>query len=55
MLLKYKLPNLTTFSQSAVAGSETTCNTIPGFSAIGICAKPLTIDISWQFPETDLA
>ncbi|MEG4498693.1 MULTISPECIES: hypothetical protein [unclassified Microcoleus] len=55
MRLKYKLPNLTNCSQSAVPSAKTTYNTIPGLSAIGICAKQLTIEISWQFPDTDLA
>ncbi|MEG4104950.1 hypothetical protein [Microcoleus sp. S13_C5] len=55
MWLKYKLPNLTNCSPSAVPSSETTYNTIFGLSAIGICTKKLTIDISWQLPETDLA
>ncbi|MEG3926624.1 hypothetical protein [Microcoleus sp. D3_18a_C4] len=55
MRLKYKLPNLTNCSPSAVPGSETTYNTIFGLSAIGIYAKKLTIEIYWQLPETCFA
>ncbi|WP_333286635.1 hypothetical protein [Microcoleus sp. MON1_C5] len=55
MRLKYKLPNLTNCSLSAVAGWKTTYMTILGLSAIGICAKKLTIEIHWQFPETCFA
>ncbi|MEG4229729.1 hypothetical protein QUA44_26860 [Microcoleus sp. N9_A2] len=55
MRLKYKLPNLTNCSPSAVPGWKTTYITILGLSAIGICVKKLTIEISWQLPETCFA
>ncbi|MEG4965585.1 hypothetical protein QUB11_02900 [Microcoleus sp. B6-A1] len=55
MWLKYKLPNLTNCSQSAVPGWKTTYNTIFGLSAIGIGAKKLTIEIYGQLPETSFA
>ncbi|MEG3900668.1 hypothetical protein QUB19_00340 [Microcoleus sp. B4-C5] len=55
MRLKYKLPNLTNCSPSAVLGSETTYNTIFGLSAIGIGTKKPTSEIHWQLPETCFA